>query len=283
MKWALGFWSCLLACQPAQSPIWVPPGCVILQAEPDPAAVTDPVLRASILASGMPWSVQHLASGIEFLLVPEGRVACGASDGDAEAAPDEYPAHEVRVQQPFYLGRTEVTQSQWQRVLGENPSFFVGEANAPVEQVDRVAVQGFLSAAGLDLPTEAQWEFACRAGDPRPRYGEPAAIAWTRANAGQRSQDVGQKRANALGFHDLLGSVWEWTLDSYRADTYKRHADGVDATWRSKIGAQFVLRGGSWYDSPRRARSSARYFAALDYRGSHVGLRAVLPFAAPGA
>ncbi len=259
-----------------------PRGCELLEAKPNPEVVSSAELRAAIEASGLPWRVRHSRSGIELLLVPAGAYVRGAASEDGEAADNEHPAHVVHVDEPYYLGRSEVTQGQWKQVLGEAPSFFPGADELPVEQVDRQAVQAFLAAAGLELPTEAQWEVACRAGSTGARYGPLDKVAWTRGTAGGRTQAVGRLAPNGLGFVDMLGNVAEWTADAYREDAYGRLPERVVAGRRERLGTTLVLRGGSWYDGPRRARASARSFAALDYHGSHVGLRVLLlPNAGP--
>ncbi|MFT7676420.1 MAG: sulfatase activating formylglycine-generating enzyme [Planctomycetota bacterium] len=253
----------------APAPAWA----LVLEQLPDPLVVTDPVLRERIEASGLPWRVRHQFSGIEMLLVPTGDGLRGAEPEDEEASADERPAHVVHVLEPYYLGRFEVTQAQWRQVLGSDPSFFAGEDQAPVEQVDRASVQQFLMEADLQLPTESQWEVACRAGSAGARYGELEEVSWTRKNAKGRAHLVGQLQPNALGFYDLLGNVWEWTSSGFSETEYERCAAGVNAAQRMRFSTLVVLRGGSWYDAPRRARASSRYFAGWDLAGSHVGLR----------
>lgn len=245
----------------------------VLERAPDATVVGDADLRERIAATGLPWRVRELKSGVELLLVPPGESLRGAPPEDAEAFADERPQHAVRVVEPFYLGRYELTQGEWERVLGTNPSHFSGEPRRPVEFVSRFDVQEFLGRTGLDLPTEAQWEHACRAGDPRPRHGEIAAVAWYRANAGHATQPVGAKAANALGFHDMLGNVWEWTSSWYLGDEYARRTSGIDARTEPRLGASVVLRGGSWYDAQRRVRASARYSAVWTFSAGHVGVR----------
>lgn len=275
MKGALWIGLLLLAAcgqaDPAASraPAWAE----VLEQHPDPLVVTDAGLRESIGASGLPWRVRHRSSGIELLLVPAGDGTRGAALDDEEASADERPAHRVRVLEPFYLGRFEVTQAEWREVLGTDPSFFAGEDRSPVEQVDRARVQQFLMEADLQLPTESQWEVACRAGSEAARYGDLDQVGWTRKKAKGRAQLVGQLEPNALGFYDLLGNVWEWTSSGFSETEYERCAAGVNAAQRMRFSTLGVLRGGSWYDAGHRARASARYFAAWDLAGSHVGFR----------
>ncbi|MCP3918492.1 MAG: formylglycine-generating enzyme family protein [bacterium] len=241
----------------------------------DPAVVTDAGLRARIAELALPWHVRHAASGIELLLVPAGTYERGAAEGDTEAASDEQPRHRVSVAQPFYIGRFEVTQGEWQHVLGTEPSHFDGEPRRPVENVTYFEVQEFLERAALVLPTEGEWEYACRAGEEAARHGALDDVAWYRSNAESMTHPVGGKATNALGLHDMLGNVWEWTSTWYESDTYAACVDGVDAKHGPPGGLQMVLRGGSWYDAAVRARASARYSAPWPFEAGHVGLRVV--------
>jgi formylglycine-generating enzyme required for sulfatase activity len=251
----------------------------VLEAEPDPAVVTDEGLRARLRATGLPWRVRALGSGIELLLVPPGEFSRGAAADDAEATDDERPQHTVRVAEPFYLGRYEVTQDEWRRVLGDEPSFFTAPVDAagrfPVEQVALFRAQEFLRLTELELPTESQWEYACRAGDPAPRHGRLEDIAWHHGNARGRPRAIGTRAPNALGFHDMLGNVWEWTSSGFLPDEYARHHAPLDARKRAVGTTKAVLRGGSWYDPPKRVRASARYSVERDFVGGHVGFRAL--------
>ena len=184
----------------------------VLELAPDPLTVSDPQLRRAIAACGRPWKVRHRRSGIELVLIPPGTFERGASLGDGAAQDDERPARTVAIEQGFYLGRCEVTQGQWTRVERTNPSSFRGEENLPVEGVswsDLRGQKGFLARAGggLRLPSEAEWEYAARAGTTGPRHGALESIAWHADNSASRTHAVGQKEANALGLRDVLGNV----------------------------------------------------------------------------
>jgi formylglycine-generating enzyme required for sulfatase activity len=180
----------------------------------------------------------------------------------------EQPVHQVMLTNAFYLGRYEVTQGQWVATMGSNPSYFQGQpdsASRPVERVSWNAIQGYLSATGFRLPTEAEWEYACRAGTQTPFYNGSTddstvgTLAWLGAccggNSGGRTHAVGGKLANALGFHDMLGNVWEWVNDWYGTYTADAQSDPTGPASAS----YHLLRGGSWRYGSNVARSSFRY------------------------
>ena len=206
--------------------------------------------------------------GMKFNLIPAGRFMMG-SQVESLTRPDEIPYHEVTLSKPFWFGVTEVTQGQWKELMGENPSRFVDEKGLrPVEQVSYAEIMEFLKKLNaLDknlhhrLPTEAEWEYACKAGtnsqysfgdDPREliKYG------WYVGCAGFRTQPVGLKKANPWGLHDIHGSVWEICSDWYGADYYGRSPER-DPQGPEK-GRQRVVRGGCFLDGPATLRSAHR-------------------------
>ena len=148
--------------------VTVPSWATLVEAMPDPAVVTDSTLRAAISASGLAWRVLDTATQMEMLLVPPGTFTMGCTASNAfGCVSNENPTHLVTLTQPFYMGRYEVTQGQWVAKIGSNPSYFAGQsdsANRPVERVSWNTIQGYLSATGMRLPSEAEWEYACRAG-----------------------------------------------------------------------------------------------------------------------
>ena len=174
----------------------------------------------------------------------------------------------MRITQPFYLGKYLVTQEQWEAVMGNNPSQFKGPKN-PVEQVSTEDCQKFLDklnalpAAGgkFQLPSEAQWEYACRAGtktryffgDDDSKLGENA---WFASNANSKSHPVGEKKPNAWGLYDMHGNAWEWCQDWF-SDKYYAASPTDDPTGPA-TGTSRVLRGGSWDTSSRRTKSAVR-------------------------
>ena len=181
----------------------------------------------------------------------------GCSTGDAECSGDESPTHQVTLTNAFYMGKTEVTQAQWTAKMGSNPSAFSGFSDSPsrpVEQVSWNMIQGFNTATGLRLLTEAEWEFACRAGTTTARYGVLNDIAWYNGNAGSTTHAVATKLPNALGLYDTLGNVWEWCQDWYGLYSTGSVTNPTGPT----TGTPRMLRGGSWADVSRLCRGSQR-------------------------
>jgi formylglycine-generating enzyme required for sulfatase activity len=214
---------------------------------------------------------------IEFVLIPAGTFMIGSPDSDAEATFDEKPAHRVTISQPFYLGKYPVTQAQWAAVMG-NKSQSRSNPNHPVVFVSWGDVQVFLGklneqegSGDYHLPTEAQWEYACRAGTATFRYHPDVnAIAWYDANSGGDLRPVGQKLPNAWGLYDMLGNVWEWCYDGRRTYT----ADAVVAPWGpTGAGVRPIARGGCWGESTEHARAACRVSFNHDMRIEFVGFR----------
>ena len=205
--------------------------------------------------------------GMEFVLVPAGSFMMGADRNFEEASDDETPKHKVTISKPFYLGKYEVTQAQWAAIMGGNPSNVKGRSN-PVEQVSWDDVQVFIKRLNAKeggnryrLPTEAEWEYAARAGtDSTFSFGDDTAslgqYAWYEGNSGEKPHPVGQKKPNAWGLYDMHGNVWEWVQDWY-GENYYRKSPGTDPKGPSS-GSYRVGRGGSWVDSSGFCRSAQR-------------------------
>ena len=270
-------------CPPVNGvPVWA----TLIDFDPDPAIVLDPAQRLRIRATGLAWRVRDTATQIEMLLVPPGTFQMGCIMGSNQDGcfSLEQPVHEVTLTNAFYLGRYEVTQSQWVARMGSNPSRFQGQSDSairPVEQVSWNAVEGYLSATGFRLPTEAEWEYACRAGTQTPFHSGPgfpngttdnnlvSQIAWFYCNDGCTTKPVGGKAANAFGFYDMLGNVWEWVNDWYGRYTSAAQTDPTgpaSASYR-------VIRGGSWDSDAINARSSTRSQDSPRYANSTFGFR----------
>jgi formylglycine-generating enzyme required for sulfatase activity len=202
----------------------------------------------------------------------------GAPDSDAEADKDEKPAHRVTISQPFYLGKYPVTQAQWEAVMGNNPSWFCSHPNQPVECVSWDNAFAFVRklnerewGMAYRLPTEAEWEYACRAGTEIPRYHHDIdAIAWYGTNSNGQTHPVGQKLPNAWGLYDMLGNIREWCHDGAR--TYKADAV-VDPIGPTGAGALRVFRGGSWHDTTQLVRAAYRRVFLGIYRVDFLGFR----------
>ncbi len=298
---------------PAKAPATAPTTLAwadVLEQSPNPKVVTDADLFNRIIETKLPWRVKDKGTGIEMLLVPPGKFMMGMSSPDSDAQENEKPSHQVTLTQPFYLARTEVTQQQWVAVMGANPSICkvlnpndaliamlmkdgltreqaeVKTASATtvditlaVDTVSWTDAQQFCDKTGLRLPTEAQWEYACRAGNTQPRHGELDAIAWNPGNSNKTSHSVATKTPNALGFYDMLGNVWEWTGDWYEGAYYKTCEKGVvdpngpaQKTSSTAITGR-VLRGGGWVGFPYGCRASYRYGYDTNNRYYFIGLR----------
>jgi formylglycine-generating enzyme required for sulfatase activity len=230
--------------------------------ETDQEVITPPAPETVYVATPQPITPPTTSIGMTFVQIPAGSFRMGSSS--SEAGSDEQPVHEVRISRGFELGKYEVTQAEWEAVMGSNPSWFPG-ANRPVEQVSWEDAQAFirrLNARGdgytYRLPTEAEWEYACRAGTPGERYGSLDAVAWHAGNSGDRTHDVGSKQPNAWGLHDCLGNVYEWVGDRYGKDYYGE-SRGNDPPGPNN-GYFRVCRGGSWYDSPKNVRAAFRIY-----------------------
>ncbi|MCH2212840.1 MAG: bifunctional serine/threonine-protein kinase/formylglycine-generating enzyme family protein [Fuerstiella sp.] len=228
--------------------------------------------------------------GMQLKFLPGGTFSMGSDSGDSDER-----LHQVTLTQPFYMGVSEVTQEQYERVMGTNPSHFKG-AKHPVEQVswdDAVSFCRMLSSLPAEksagrvyrLPTEAEWEYACRAGttteysfsDRDSRLDE---YAWFADNSGKTTHPVGRQRANGWGLYDMHGNVWEWCSDwygEYPSGSVRNPSGPSSGSFR-------VFRGGCWFYAARNCRSANRDNSAPDDRYRDLGFRLVLsPSAAGGA
>jgi formylglycine-generating enzyme required for sulfatase activity len=215
---------------------------------------------------------------LEFVRIPAGEFRMGARGKSA----DEEPVHRVRITQSFYLGRFPVTQAQYAAFRPDHENGFSGDSRRPVEEVtwdDAAAYCAWLNDPqrvtwpfGLEgftaqLPTEAQWEYACRAGTETEFHtgdGEIAlsAAGWYGENSDQETHPVGLKEPNAFGLYDMHGNVWEWCADAWDENAYKTRVDGVcdpEVTVQNLEGDVLrVIRGGSWSLSAGDCRAASR-------------------------
>lgn len=215
-------------------------------------------------------------AGIEFVLIPAGEFMMGSTDGRT----DEKPVHRVAINQPFFMGKYEVTQTQWKSMMGNNPSNFEYCDNCPVEFVTWDNAQEFINKLNdtndgytYRLPTEAQWEYACRAGSIGDYAGNVDSMAWYKKNSGQKTNPVGSKQANAWGLYDMHGNVWEWCQDWYEGNYYG-NSPPSDPEGPSS-GHSRVLRGGSWNRNVSFLRSASRDYVTPADRSSNHGFRLV--------
>lgn len=234
--------------------------------------------NASQPTRGQGQSYSENLSGVvsEMVYVPSGTFMMGSPSGVGDN--DEHPQHQVNVQ-GFYMGKYEVTQAQYRAVMGTNPSHFTGCDECPVEEVSWNDAQEFIrrlnsmqSRYTYRLPSEAEWEYACRAGTTGDYAGNLDSMAWYSSNSGGRTHPVGQKQANGFGLYDMHGNVWEWCEDWYHDSYNGAPSDG--SAWISG-GEQYhrVLRGGSWVWDADLLRSANRVRKAPDVPGFDVGFR----------
>jgi formylglycine-generating enzyme required for sulfatase activity len=250
---------------------------------------------------------KHLENsiGMKLVLIPAGKFLMGSPEGEPDRESWEKGnewQHEVEITRPFYLGIHEVTQAQYEKVMGTNPSYFSatgrGKASVagkdtstfPVETVswhDAVKFCEELSALAAEkkagrnyrLPTEAEWEYACRGG-ARSAYHFGVSLSSEQANCNRkigRTTPVGfYKQPNAFGLHDMHGNVWEWCADWYSKDYYRNcPKQDPECKGASTIGLR-VVRGGSWFSVPRCCRSAFRIVLSPFDRLDHcVGFRVV--------
>ncbi len=207
----------------------------------------------------------------------------GSPEDEEGRLPAEGPRHLVSIDSGFWMFDTPCTQALWEAVMGENPSHFkVADrpkegADRPVESVSWEQCQEFLTALNsrldgiqLSLPSEAQWEYACRAGTETARYSENLdAIAWCAENSGNETHSVAGKEANTWGLYDMLGNVWEWCVGVWVND----YTEKARAAAAESASAHRVIRGGSWISFVERVRAASRDHVEPLGRGNHLGFR----------
>jgi len=228
-------------------------------------------------------------AGLEFVLISPGSFTMGSHNGNA----DEKPVHQVTINHGFYMGKYEVTQGQWQTVMGTTihqqrdkvagSYIIVGEGNHyPMYFVSWEEAMSFVGRLNelndgytYRLPTEAEWEYACRAGTKGDYYADNVSgIGWSLENSGNETHVVGGKQTNAFGLSDMSGNVSEWCEDVYHDNYYGAPTNG--SAWVSGGESQKrVLRGGGWFDRDLYLRSAARFKNSSDYREYGIGFRVV--------
>jgi len=248
----------------------------------------NPVRSAKDQETGLPLEIRHKKTSIHLVLIPAGQFMMGSPVSEPGRGVHEGPQRLVRITKPFYMGKYEVTQKQWKVLMSRNPSKFRNSSN-PVEQVSWNDCQQFLKGLNREadprqdqrfvLPTEAQWEYACRAGtkarfchgdDPGPR--QFGAYAWYKSNSDGKSRRVGQKRPSSWSLYDMHGNVWEWCQDGYG-----EYSSGAVSDPRGPADSELrMFRGGSWANDPASCRSAVRGGRLPEYAGHHLGFRVAL-------
>ena len=236
----------------------------------------------------------ELGGGVsmKLVLIPAGKFLMGSPATEKGRWRDDGPQHEVTLTKPFYMGACELTQEQYEQIVGTNPSFYNGKTN-PVELVSWEEATAFckkLSAKTgkrVRLPTEAEWEYACRAGSSTPFHmGETVSTSDANYDGDStygsgrkgvyrgKTVSVGSFKPNAFGLYDMHGNVWEWCQDWY-GESYYGSSAKTDPKGPSS-GRYRVLRGGAWYSNPALCRSANRYRYSPDVRNSYYGFRVVV-------
>ena len=233
------------------------------------------------------------ATGLVFVFIPGGTFKMGSNETEYEK-----PIHEVTVSD-FLISKYETTQSLWQKIMGNTPSYFNKGGDYPVEQVSWEDCREFCKKMGLRLPTEAEWEYACRAGTTTKFYWgdiEDGDYMWYYKNSGIITHPIGEKKPNGYGLYDMSGNVWEWCSDWYHINYYaptelpsrgspaRDEATSESQPNQDKItprnnpqgpasGRYKVLRGGSWDFCRNERRSACRGYDEPKYRSVCMGFR----------
>ena len=219
--------------------------------------------------------------GMKFAKIPSGSFTIGSSQREMEGY-NEGPQRTIKLTESFYMGVYEVTQAEYEKVTGSNPSYFKGNRNFPVEKVSWNNAVSFCKKMSLldtsytyRLPTEAEWEYSCRAGSTTAFYWGDEwddAYCWNATNSDGKTHEVGKKKPNAWGLCDMSGNVCEWC-----SDWYTENYPTVDQTnpLGSANGSYRVFRGGSWSYSARHCRSANRNYDRPGYSYYFLGFRVV--------
>jgi len=223
---------------------------------------------------------------MELVRIPAGQFMMGSRESEEGHTPHESPQHLVKIARPFYIGKYEVTGAQWQAIMGENPSWYPGD-ELPVNKVSWLECQDFCMFMSrqvgrkVRLPTEAEWEYACRAGtDTRFSFGSSREAlgdyGWYEENSPRKPNPVGQKKPNPWGLYDMHGNVWEWCEDAFNSSYAGASADGSARIAGDNPRNALVLRGGSWFSTWDQLRCAYRWRRPNGMRSGYIGLRIVV-------
>jgi formylglycine-generating enzyme required for sulfatase activity len=211
---------------------------------------------------------------LRYVWIPPGNLTMGCSPGDNECYEDEFPTRKVTLTRGFWLSQTEVTQAAFEKVMEYNPSVFEGP-DLPVEFVTWNEADAYCREIGGRLPTEAEWEYAARAGTTGARYGNLDEVAWYWNNSQFSTHPVGKKKPNAFGLYDMLGNVVEWTHTWY---TVQHNQENINPTGPVTLEEFKELRGGGWWDDPDLVRASYRSRIEPGDADYNIGFRCVSEF-----
>ncbi|NUM53711.1 MAG: formylglycine-generating enzyme family protein [Candidatus Hydrogenedentes bacterium] len=257
------------------------------------ASIVSGLIAVSAGASPPEPGDQKTFAGIRFVWCPAGAFTMGRHLGESGSLPSEDPAHTVTFAKGFWISKFEVTQKQWKDVMGFNPSFHQGAGypnadDRPVDNVSWYDAQDFideLNAANpkrhFRLPSEAEWEYACRAGTmTRFYWGEDNKtkkidrFAWFQMNSGGETNPAGLKKGNEWHLFDMSGNVWEWVQDTFQSTYNGAPVDG--SAWVVSGSTQRTVRGGSWYNNSMVCRSAYRGGMGPDGHYGDYGFRIVV-------
>jgi formylglycine-generating enzyme required for sulfatase activity len=232
------------------------------------------------------------STGIEFVMIPAGEFDIGLiskeekEDEEKNKSKDKSPykclTRKVTIKNSFYMGKSSVTQKQWKKIMRKNPSYFKGE-DRPVEMVSWIEVQKFVKKLNekeqtdkYRLPSEAEWEYACKAGTQTKYYfgdddSKLSEYAWYAENSGNQTHPVAQKKHNLWDLYDMNGNVWEWVQDNWHENFNGAPVDG--SAWEDEGDSHRVSCGGSWYCSAILCRSASRFRRDPENHISNLGFR----------
>ena len=261
----------------------------------DPFEAIEPAAQGDRTVAAQLW-----LEALRLVEIPSGTFLMGSPKKERDRYDGDGPQREVTIARPFRMGALTVTQGCWEALMGTNPSHFAGDPRLPVEQVswdDICGQEGFLARLNaltegarpegqvFRLPTEAEWEHVCRAGtDTAYSFGDDladlGAHGWFNDNSDGQTHPAGQKRPNPWGLFDLHGNVWEWCQDVWCEGCKGAPKDG-SAWMDGGDQARRVLRGGSWFNNARNARSAYRGRSGTSDRGNDFGFRLALAAVVP--
>lgn len=241
---------------------------------------TGVIVETALTDTGMQEKLEtyNNSIGMEFVRIPAGKFVMGSSLYDNNG-----PVHQVTIEKSYYLGKYEVTQRQWIAVMGSNPSSFIGD-DLPVDSVSWNDVQEFIKKLnekdGTDkycLPSEAEWEYACRAGTVSRYYfgdtSKPEDYMWNSNNSGNKPNFVGQKKQNPWGLYDMYGNVGEWVQDNYHSSYDGAPSDGSAWCDNSSNSSFHIIRSGTWSVNPVMCSSTMRAWCSSSKADCDVGFR----------